>query len=37
MKDIIGISFDTADLDDDNAFLRMVLRAIDADLEWKVD
>ena len=37
MKDIIGISFDTNDLDDDNAFLMMVLKEIDADLEWKVD
>lgn len=40
MKDIIGISFDTDDMDDmddDNAFLMMVLREIDADLEWKAD
>ena len=37
MKDIIGISFDTDDLDDDNAFLMMILKEIDADLEWKVD
>ena len=35
MKDIIGISFDTDDLDDDNAFLMMVLREIDADLNGK--
>ena len=37
MKDIIGISFDTDDLDDDNAFLMMVLKEIDMDLEWKAD
>ena len=37
MKDIIGISFDTDDMDDDNAFLMMVLKEIDADLEWKAD
>ena len=37
MKDIIGISFDTNDLDDDNAFLMMVLKEIDTNLEWKVD
>ena len=37
MKDIIGISFDTDDMDDDNAFLMMVLKEIDMDLEWKAD
>ena len=37
MKDIIGISFDTDDLDDDNAFLMMVLKEIDTNLEWKAD
>ena len=35
MKDIIGISFDTDDLDDDNAFLMMVLKEIDMDLNGK--
>ena len=37
MKDIIGISFDTDDMDDDNAFLMMVLKEIDTGLEWKAD
>ncbi len=37
MKDIIGISFDTDDMDDDNAFLMMVLKEIDTNLEWKAD
>lgn len=37
MKDIIWNSFDTDDLDDDNAFLMMVLKEIDTNLEWKAD
>ena len=35
MKDIIGISFDTDDMDDDNAFLMMLLKEFDTDLNGK--
>ena len=37
MKKIIGISFDTDDLDDDNSFLIMILKKIDKDMKWRVD
>lgn len=37
MKKIIGISFDTDDLDDDNSFLIIILKKIDKDMKWRVD